>query len=97
VNVWAKELKKADDSRKLVFLYLANDVVQTTRRRGQSELIPAFSKIAPDAVGHVYRCESIQFYVILTVNKTWIIGHKESHLEITRCVDGAQSVCFYCS
>ena len=33
VNVWYKELYKASNSRKLTFLYLANDVVQNSRKK----------------------------------------------------------------
>jgi len=39
VSTWQRELYKASNSRKLVFLYLANDVVQNSRKKA-----PEFSK-----------------------------------------------------
>ncbi|XP_064420541.1 regulation of nuclear pre-mRNA domain-containing protein 1B isoform X2 [Latimeria chalumnae] len=56
VNVWHKELKKAKPSRKLTFLYLANDVIQNSKRKGpeftrdfESALVDAFSHVAREA------------------------------------------------
>lgn len=40
--------------RKLVFLYLANDIMQTSRKRG-GEFIREFSKVLTRAVQHVHR------------------------------------------
>ncbi|XP_044734862.1 regulation of nuclear pre-mRNA domain-containing protein 1B [Chrysoperla carnea] len=34
VKVWFKELLKAKDSRKLTFMYLANDVIQNSKKKG---------------------------------------------------------------
>jgi len=34
VNVWYKELLKAKPSRKLTFMYLANDVIQNSKKKG---------------------------------------------------------------
>nr|CAD7394028.1 unnamed protein product [Timema cristinae] len=34
VKVWFKELVKAKDSRKLTFMYLANDVIQNSKKKG---------------------------------------------------------------
>ncbi|XP_025017655.1 regulation of nuclear pre-mRNA domain-containing protein 1B [Tetranychus urticae] len=39
VQTWFKELKKATISRKLTFMYLANDVIQNSRKKG-----PEFTK-----------------------------------------------------
>ncbi|TNN48599.1 Regulation of nuclear pre-mRNA domain-containing protein 1B [Liparis tanakae] len=37
VKVWHRELKKAKSSRKLTFLYLANDVIQNSKKKGPEE------------------------------------------------------------
>jgi len=34
VKIWVKELQKASPNRKLVFMYLANDVIQNSKRKG---------------------------------------------------------------
>ncbi|KAK7077044.1 Regulation of nuclear pre-mRNA domain-containing protein 1A [Halocaridina rubra] len=34
VNVWSKELLSASESRKLTFMYLANDVIQNSKKKG---------------------------------------------------------------
>ncbi|KAJ3660534.1 hypothetical protein Zmor_004977 [Zophobas morio] len=34
VKLWSKELLKAKDSKKLTFMYLANDVIQNSRKKG---------------------------------------------------------------
>ncbi|XP_076055472.1 regulation of nuclear pre-mRNA domain-containing protein 1A isoform X2 [Oratosquilla oratoria] len=39
VNVWLRELVKASESRKLTFMYLANDVIQNSKKKG-----PEYSK-----------------------------------------------------
>uniref|UniRef100_A0A3Q1AJG0 Regulation of nuclear pre-mRNA domain-containing protein 1A n=1 Tax=Amphiprion ocellaris TaxID=80972 RepID=A0A3Q1AJG0_AMPOC len=54
VNVWFNELKKAQVSRKLTFLYLANDVIQNSKRKGP-EFTQDFAPIIVDAFKHVYR------------------------------------------
>ncbi|ROT66913.1 Regulation of nuclear pre-mRNA domain-containing protein 1B [Penaeus vannamei] len=33
VNVWYRELVTASDSRKLTFMYLANDVIQNSKKK----------------------------------------------------------------
>ncbi|KAG7501341.1 hypothetical protein JOB18_046904 [Solea senegalensis] len=54
VNVWFSELKKAQVSRKLTFLYLANDVIQNSKKKGP-EFTQDFAPIIVDAFKHVYR------------------------------------------
>ena len=54
-NVWIQELQKTKDSRKLVFLYLANDVLQSARRKNDDHIVAAFSRVLPDAFGHALR------------------------------------------
>uniref|UniRef100_A0A9J8BIR9 Proton-coupled zinc antiporter SLC30A8 n=1 Tax=Cyprinus carpio carpio TaxID=630221 RepID=A0A9J8BIR9_CYPCA len=52
VKVWYNELKKAQLSRKLTFLYLANDVIQNSKRKGP-EFTQDFSPVIVDAFKHV--------------------------------------------
>ncbi|KAK1173009.1 regulation of nuclear pre-mRNA domain-containing protein 1A isoform X1 [Acipenser oxyrinchus oxyrinchus] len=52
VTVWIQELKKAKVSRKLTFLYLANDVIQNSKRKGP-EFTKDFAPVIVDAFKHV--------------------------------------------
>jgi len=44
----------APKERKLVFLYLANDIMQTSRKKG-GEFIKEFSRVMPGAIMHIHR------------------------------------------
>ncbi|XP_073462641.1 regulation of nuclear pre-mRNA domain-containing protein 1B isoform X1 [Aquarana catesbeiana] len=52
VTVWQRELRRAKSSRKLTFLYLANDVIQNSKRKGP-EFTREFEKVLLDAFSHV--------------------------------------------
>ncbi|CAH2292173.1 Hypothetical predicted protein [Pelobates cultripes] len=52
VSVWHRELRRAKSSRKLTFLYLANDVIQNSKRKGP-EFAREFENVLVDAVLHV--------------------------------------------
>ncbi|XP_078054884.1 regulation of nuclear pre-mRNA domain-containing protein 1A-like isoform X3 [Mustelus asterias] len=52
VTVWHRELKKAKPSRKLTFLYLANDVIQNSKKKGP-EFTKDFAPVLVDAFSHV--------------------------------------------
>ncbi|XP_076865182.1 proton-coupled zinc antiporter SLC30A8 isoform X3 [Brachyhypopomus gauderio] len=52
VKVWYNELKKAQVSRKLTFLYLANDVIQNSKKKGP-EFTLDFAPFIVDAFKHV--------------------------------------------
>ncbi|TRZ01709.1 hypothetical protein DNTS_003595, partial [Danionella cerebrum] len=52
VKVWYNELKRAQVSRKLTFLYLANDVIQNSKRKGP-EFTQDFAPVIVDAFKHV--------------------------------------------
>ncbi|XP_077599469.1 regulation of nuclear pre-mRNA domain-containing protein 1A-like [Stigmatopora nigra] len=57
VHVWFNELVKVPESRKLTFLYLANDVIQNSKKKGP-EFTQDFAPVIVDAFKHVYReCE----------------------------------------
>ncbi|XP_078110759.1 regulation of nuclear pre-mRNA domain-containing protein 1B isoform X1 [Sander vitreus] len=57
VKVWHRELKKAKSSRKLTFLYLANDVIQNSKKKGP-EFTKDFETVLVDACSHVARYEA---------------------------------------
>ncbi|KAG7227002.1 hypothetical protein INR49_022348 [Caranx melampygus] len=52
VRVWHRELKKAKSTRKLTFLYLANDVIQNSKKKGP-EFTKDFESVLVDACSHV--------------------------------------------
>ncbi|KAM4705666.1 regulation of nuclear pre-mRNA domain-containing protein 1A [Rhinophrynus dorsalis] len=52
VTVWDRELRKAKPNRKLTFLYLANDVIQNSKRKGP-EFTKDFAPVIVDAFKHV--------------------------------------------
>ncbi|XP_058805394.1 regulation of nuclear pre-mRNA domain-containing protein 1B [Phymastichus coffea] len=54
VKVWFKELCKAKDNRKLMFMYLANDVIQNSKKKGP-EFGKEFETVLPKAFEHMKR------------------------------------------
>ncbi|XP_063041257.1 regulation of nuclear pre-mRNA domain-containing protein 1A-like isoform X2 [Engraulis encrasicolus] len=52
VSVWYNELKKAQVPRKLTFIYLANDVIQNSKRKGP-EFTQDYAPVIVDAFKHV--------------------------------------------
>lgn len=53
VQVWLKELKKAKSNRKLTFMYLANDVIQNSKKKGP-EFSREFGTVLGKAFHHVH-------------------------------------------
>lgn len=54
VKVWYKEICKAKDNRKLTFMYLANDVIQNSKKKGP-EFGKEFETVLPKAFEHMKR------------------------------------------
>uniref|UniRef100_A0A2K6EJL3 Regulation of nuclear pre-mRNA domain-containing protein n=1 Tax=Propithecus coquereli TaxID=379532 RepID=A0A2K6EJL3_PROCO len=52
VTVWERELRKAKPNRKLAFLYLASDVIQSSNRKGP-EFTKDFAPVIVEAFKHV--------------------------------------------
>ncbi|XP_033211487.1 regulation of nuclear pre-mRNA domain-containing protein 1B [Belonocnema kinseyi] len=52
VKVWFKEMCKVKDNRKLMFMYLANDVIQNSKKKGP-EFGKEFGTILPKAFEHM--------------------------------------------
>ncbi|XP_043262900.1 regulation of nuclear pre-mRNA domain-containing protein 1B [Colletes latitarsis] len=52
VKVWFKEMCKVKDNRKLMFMYLANDVIQNSKKKGP-EFGKEFESVLPKAFEHM--------------------------------------------
>jgi regulator of Ty1 transposition protein 103 len=71
IQVWDREIYKATKERKLVFLYLANDIMQTSRKKG-GEFIREFGRVLPGAIMHIYReCDLEDKKAVQRVIKIW--------------------------
>jgi len=71
VQIWEKEIYTAPTEKKITFLYLANDVMQTSRKKG-GEFIKEFSKVLPKTVEFVYRTSDTQTHkAILRLIEIW--------------------------
>ncbi|KAK6630984.1 hypothetical protein RUM44_003156 [Polyplax serrata] len=57
VQVWHKELIKASEKRKITFIYLANDVIQNSKKKGP-EYGQEFGNILPKAFEHMSTIEN---------------------------------------
>lgn len=53
VETWDKLFNSSQKERRVSFLYLANDILQNSRRKG-SEFVNEFWKVLPVALKHVY-------------------------------------------
>ena len=51
VDVWLKQLMKAKAAKKLTYMYLCNDVIQNSRRKG-TEFNKEFVHVLPNAITH---------------------------------------------
>lgn len=54
VFAWKSECEQASPERKLIYLYLANDILQNSRKQG-SEFADEFVTVVPRTVRHVYK------------------------------------------
>ncbi|RLU23604.1 hypothetical protein DMN91_003809 [Ooceraea biroi] len=52
VKIWFKEMCKVKDNRKLMFMYLANDVIQNSKKKGP-EFGKEFETVLPKAFEHM--------------------------------------------
>lgn len=53
VETWDKSFNSSQKEQRVSFLYLANDILQNSRRKG-SEFVNEFWKVLPAALKHVY-------------------------------------------
>lgn len=54
VDVWFQQLTKSPKERKLLFMFLSNDIIQNSKRKG-NEFTQEFSRVLPDALSHTYK------------------------------------------
>lgn len=52
VETWARQFHCAPREQRLAFLYLANDILQNSRRKG-AEFVAEFWKVLPDSLRDV--------------------------------------------
>ncbi|KAH8365610.1 hypothetical protein KR093_002736 [Drosophila rubida] len=52
VQTWQRELQKVPEAKKLTFMYLANDVIQNSKKKGP-EYGKEFSNVLPKVFGHI--------------------------------------------
>lgn len=52
VETWARQFHSSPREQRLAFLYLANDILQNSRRKG-AEFVGEFWKVLPDALRDV--------------------------------------------
>lgn len=52
VEIWHKSFKSAQREQHVTFLYLANDILQNSKRKG-NEFVNEFWKVMPSALKHV--------------------------------------------
>ncbi|KXS20498.1 DUF618-domain-containing protein [Gonapodya prolifera JEL478] len=69
VATWFKELRRAAPSKKLLFMYLCNDVVQNSRKKHE-DFVKYFSEVLPDGVEHIakHTPPDVQAKVLRVVN-----------------------------
>lgn len=53
VEIWLKEMKKSDKNRKLVLIYLANDVIQNSKKKGPEYGKEFANGVLAEVFGHV--------------------------------------------
>jgi hypothetical protein len=71
VKIWEKETFNAPRERKLIYLYLANDIMQTSRKKGE-EFIREFKKIIKPCTIHIYKeSDSQSQKAILRILDIW--------------------------
>lgn len=47
-------MRKAKSSRKILYLYLANDIMQNSRKKTQ-DFIKGFSEVLPEVIDKIWR------------------------------------------
>lgn len=68
VDVWFQQLTKSPKERKLLFMYLSNDIIQNSKRKG-SEFTQEFSRVLPDALSHTYKSANDDMKTIKQIDR----------------------------
>lgn len=69
VETWEKLFKSAPNEQRVSFLYLSNDILQNSRRKG-SEFVNEFWKVLPGALKTLYdsgieSCRKVAFRLVI--------------------------------
>lgn len=89
VKLWLKELISAPKNKKLTFMFLANDVIQNSKRKGP-EYSAAFSKVLVKAFAHIREaCAGTDQKTIDSLDRIlniWLDRHvyEETHIKSWR-------------
>jgi len=54
VHIWDREIRKVPPERKIIYLYLANDILQNSRKKSL-DFVREFAKILPSTLAHIYK------------------------------------------
>ncbi|EEC10593.1 conserved hypothetical protein [Ixodes scapularis] len=83
VHVWLRELKKAKPQRKLTFMYLANDVIQNSKKKGP-EFTREFATVLAKAFAHISVLTDLSS---TRNNEQWMHGWSACNGTIKRTVE----------
>jgi regulator of Ty1 transposition protein 103 len=71
IDIWLKEFLAVSSEKKLTLLYLANDVLQESRRKGD-EFIKDFEQILEEVVSHLFKtCTTAQLEKVKRLLVIW--------------------------
>lgn len=70
VKVWFREMCKVKDNRKLMFMYLANDVIQNSKKKGP-EFGKEFESVLPKAFEHMKRFDNYNREKLCRLLQIW--------------------------
>jgi len=75
VHLWDKEIKKVPAERKLIYLYLANDILQNSRKKSL-DFVREFAKVLPYTLAHIYKeCDQQSRNAAIRVLDIWDERH----------------------
>ncbi|KAG6413140.1 hypothetical protein SASPL_125842 [Salvia splendens] len=85
VETWEKLFKAAPNEQRVSFLYLSNDILQNSRRKG-SEFVNEFWKVLPTAVKIVYEssnenCRKVAFRLVDIWEERKVFGSRGQNLK----------------
>eukprot|EP00128_Syssomonas_multiformis_P010949 Colp12_sorted_trinity150504_noHs@15131 len=93
-DVWRKEVMKANASQGLTLIYLCNDILQNSRKKGV-EFLTAFGPILAGAFSHVYKRASPDVRkMVLRILSIWeerAVFSREHLVELRRAVERSGS------
>jgi hypothetical protein len=76
VNIWKREIMSAPQNRKLLYLYLANDVLQNSKKKTNA-FEEAFATILVEVIHHIWRYSTYIFDRIFNILFTHCILYRD--------------------